>query len=145
MRVKGSREERISIIREMHKSGKSVDEIASALGYKTVTVNQILSKEKIRKSRRVDDYRNEILIMRKNGMSVKEIAKKTEFEPITIRRYLHDIGMSPYAIDKVGNVGEKDLIDENTVYAPKRIEKVERVVSSGKKYVTVPLSMFFQD
>lgn len=145
MRVKGSREERISIVRKMYENGKSVDEIAVAVGYKTVTVNQILSSERIRQSRKVEDYRNEIVSMRNEGKSLKEISEKTKFAPITIRRYLHDIGMSAYAVDKLVNVGEKDLIDENTVYAKQRKEKIEKVFACGKSYKTVPLSVFFTD
>lgn len=133
------RGEKYRVIREMYNAGHSIEEIAKAVGLKESSVKAYLPKVGIFRGRQ--DYlglhTEEILKMRDEGMTLDEISEQIGFSACRICSHLTELG---YGKKRFLDYGEEDLIDENTVYAERRIEKPEKIIDGKKKYTTIPLS-----
>lgn len=134
---KASQPEKLKIIKNMYESGKSIQEIASFLGYKTETVNQLLSKTGINRSHRISNYSAKIIEMRKNGARVEDIAKEIGFNRASVCKFLRKAGYGKYRIVEVNKLEEEALINENTVYAKDKQIIFRKIVIDGKRYIDV--------
>lgn len=136
--------EKLNLMRNLYESGSSIEAIAEATGYKTDSVNQLLSQAGIVRRRRISDDEQRIVEMRRSGKKLNEISKATGWNPATISKYLCRIGCNKNATWS-SKENASELVDESRlVFAEKRQEKIERFFDNGIRYVTVPLEEIFQ-
>ena len=127
--------ENMQIIKAMHSQGKTKEEIAEATGYKMSTLETYLSALGLKTPDRMKNHLEEMGRMWEEGKSLEYISKKTGFRVGSISKVLRDNGYERrkgYDMD----MGEPDLIDDNTVFANDKKEYSVCMVN-GKRYIDI--------
>ena len=127
-------EEALNKMRQLHEEGKTIEEIAEATGYKASSVNTMLGKTGVQRTRKIDPYMPTIIEMRKNGVSVKEIAEEVGFNASYVSHVLCKVGYRKVRKDRTPS--ESSIDTEKLVYADNTV-KIPRIVIGGKKYLDV--------
>ena len=135
--------ERHELVKQMFKSGKSVDEIKEATGYKWNTIKIILNKSGISYATKVKYDYTGVEEMKRDGMSITEIGKVTGIPRNCISTYLC---RNEDAENKQVIPRSDFMTDEEIAKLPhaKPIMKHIFVDNNGKKWVDTTETLFEQ-
>ena len=128
-KVNEGRRERV---REMFAQKKSEKEMAEVLGVSVSTIYADIKKLGLRNKSSAQLHR-EILKLYSSGKTLMEISFLLDVSKRYISAVVRKNGMSTH---RNFAVVEKNLIDENTVFADNRI-RLEKLMVDGKKYLDI--------
>lgn len=126
--MKPETEIRVKKVKKLYEAGASIEEIASATGYKKSSVGAALRKAGIYRKTLIADNLDILLKMRREGKSLKEMSQITGFTVNTISTTLKKEGAKMYTDHGI----EREIDLSNLTYAKQ--PKIERIVIDGKTY-----------
>lgn len=127
-----SKDERYKVIQKMYKDNKTCREMAMEIGCSKNTVRRDMSQLGLY-ANEIDKLNNEIRKKYREGKSVNQISFETEKSTAYIKTILKKYGAETNSYAAC----EKDLIDENTVFAKQEKMKLEKMEIAGKVYVDI--------
>ena len=139
LKMRKSTEQKLKDMRAMYENGASIKEIADKMGYKTGTVQTMLSKTGVFRKRNIDDYLQQMIQMRLEGKKLGEISRATGFSIPRICEKLKEAGCGKNSMRDT--YAESDIDESKLTYAAPR-KAPERVEMGGKRYVDVMESVF---
>lgn len=128
--------EKMEIIKDMWSKGHSLEEIGEATGYAPGTIGVYLSDAHLRTPDRAENHLEDIVAMWNEGKTFREISEKIGFSQSCVCKIAKTYGLGRKMIDR-GYEVERDLIDENTVFANVNEPRIFRCVINGKRYIDV--------
>ena len=130
--MKKIKEERLERVRQMFAQKKSEKEMAEVLGVAPSTIYGYI-KELGLKNRNSEQLHRDILKLYSQGKTLTEISFQLDVSKRYVSTVVKKNGVNTH---RHFAVTEKDLIDENTVFADNKIT-LQKVMVGNKKYLDI--------
>ena len=127
-----AKRKRMEIVKQMYEEKKTEEEIAKKLGISKATVYSYL-KELGLKANEKEKLKKRILEMYSGGVRIEEIGKSLK----TSRKYIKGVLGIAGLVSVNRRFIEKDLIDENTIFADNSPPILESLIIDGKRYADI--------
>ena len=125
-------------VKQLYESGRSIEEIARELGYKTSSVKTILGCKGVKRRKFTRDYHDTIAAMAAVGKSTQEIAGCVGISAYSISKYMHEAGIRDRS--RQHQAVSEEMMErmlDNLQFAEERPPVVKKVECGGKRWVDV--------